>query len=551
MISIYVRTLFLVLLVHLCVSGVNFFEGSSPIRSATGSQPTKRVRHQLAKDQWPQFGHHSGWQTNLNFRKCSSLRLVWEQSPGEGKSQVVGNLQNVFVTSGTIETRGEVSFAITKVACLSMTDGTIVWTKQFETQTNENQETFGGNKLTPQSTPCIAGQKLIFADFVGRLFCVDLETGNLNWELDTSADLGAESVQFGFTSSPVLHPKNSNQIVVLAAGPTGGLYKLNSQDGSVLWKSPAKNFSYATPVYSKIGNKSQWIAVTRDEIIGVADEDGKRLWSWKLPNPGLTNVPSPMVIDNGQILVAGQGVGGTACLKINFRDEKYETQTVWTNPRMKFFYTNWIALDRNISLGCTENYLTAFLNQSGQQLGRWRGFGDGNLIAGVDSCLLVNGKGKLSTLIRTDDGMSVEHEATIGNGRYWTPPTQIGTFILIRNSEKLSCFKMETDSSKSVANNGRESEPIQQLVFNQALPADPAKQIMDTYETKGQVAALALYAKFRKQGKLTAEIRIELAETAYQSSLMPLAKMIMDHAVQDLPKSKLIRNKLKEWSKGK
>ena len=238
-------------------------------------------------------------------------------------------------------------------------------------------------------------------------------------------------------------------------------------------------------------------------------------------------------------------------LKIKRKGDQWTAKEQWYSRRPQFFYTNWMMLNDRIALGCTDLYLAALDTTNGKLIGKWRGYGDGNLIRSGKHILALGGKGRFSVLdIRPRSSELIpEQRFQVTKARCWTAPTIIGSRIYIRHGANLHCLSFESVPSDSdLANQLDRSKvkPLSYAIAGQAQ-ADPVMQIFTAFENKGKKAGLDLYGKLRQAGKLSAEQRIALAEAAWSQEEKDLAKMIMQHAVADLPKSEKIKQKLREW----
>ncbi|HBE70329.1 MAG TPA: hypothetical protein DDW52_19445 [Planctomycetaceae bacterium] len=509
---------------------------------------------------WNQFGHSRGWLAEAPIEKDARLVKLWEQEVGEGQSQIVGSHDRIFVASGTDQQASEEEPRIitTSFAAYDVAAGKELWKFKAKSTLLKEQQTFGGNRPTPQATPLLIQDRLIGLSFTGQLFCLDRRNGNELWSIDLCDKFQADAVQFGFSASPVKASSSAESFVVQAAGENGGLCKIKAADGELVWRCPVASFSYATPVFTRIAGVPQWIVTSREHVLAVGDDTGKELWRHTLASPGLTNVPCPLIVDGRHLVISGQGVGGTRGLEVGLESGKWSVKETWFNRRIQFFYTNWIMLQSTIALGCTEQYMTAFDVLSGEQLGRWRGFGNGNVLKLSDEVLVLGGKGQMS-LMHLDaslGGLTVDREYEIANQRCWTAPSTIGGKCFIRSGTKLNCLAfMTSEKSKQVdptlvLDNAIKPGAELQLAMTRttASTIDPVEEIFQVFENQGQVAALELYQKLRSGKKLTGEHHVALAEAAYQMNLKELASRVMRDGQVDHPNSRIIKKKLAEWS---
>ncbi|MEM8733571.1 MAG: PQQ-binding-like beta-propeller repeat protein [Planctomycetota bacterium] len=517
-----------------------------------------------ADEAWHEYGSSRQWSTTSassarsgNRTRSPSVSIApqveWSVPIGEGRAQIVGNKQRVFVTSAKVIKSGEKKTLQNLIQCLDARTGNELWQVGFESKVHAGeQETFGNQSACPQATPLLIDNRLIAIDFAGVMICVDTERGKTLWKTDLVGELNAVPVQFGFASSPIRVPGTSD-FVVLAAGDGGGLHRIDSNTGRIRWTSECNSFSYATPILAKLQDVEQWILVSEQQVRGVSAEGGQELWSYPLPKPGLTNVPTPLPLTGNRLLLSGQGCGGTRCIQIETTNSKSTLQAVevWSQPKVQLFYTNWITLGEKYALGCTDGFLALLHLEDGSIAGRWRGFADGNLIQHGERLVLVGGKGTMSMFAPPAENTDMLLETArfqLAKGRYWTPPSVMENQWFLRTSSELTCYRMTpTDSRNRLDLVNLLKEPKKLTIRLQERESeDPVELIFAAFEQKGQQAALELYSKLRAAKKLDAEQRLALAEAAAGQQMIGLQKMILQHAAQDLPDNTQIAKALAE-----
>ncbi|MFK7822205.1 MAG: PQQ-binding-like beta-propeller repeat protein, partial [Planctomycetaceae bacterium] len=444
--------------VVICLTYVSFWIPTA------GASPQQTAEANSASTGWPGFGHTHGWKSALKLPTTPFLNLAWQQDVGEGQSQVVGDTQIIYVASGSSkQIAGSKNRKLqTILTARSIDGGDVKWTYRTESVMTDKQETFGGNKPTPQATPLLLNDRIILMTFTGELICVNTQNGKELWQKQLTKEVGAEEVQFGFSSSAVACPDSDNQFVVLAAGRDGGLLRMSAKSGEVLWVGSVTSFSYATPVFVRLGDKPQWVVVSQDEVLGFDHDSGAKLWRFELPEKGLTNVPSPLVVDESTILISGQGMQGTKCLSVQHVGNGWKVTERWSNRKLQFFYTNWLSMSDKFVIGCTEQFLTAFELKTGKQLGRFRGYANGNLLQADDRYLLLDGKGNLNLLAHDKESTQLvaSDRFALGKGRFWSAPSVIGENLLVRFDSTLCCYRFSpSGSAGSLRNRIAREEP--------------------------------------------------------------------------------------------
>lgn len=508
-----------------------------------------------------QFGHLNNWTYSQPLSSDTQFEQVWNAEVGHGRSQVIVDGDRVFVMAGEHESRkGKSKLIHTRLLCIDLKSGDELWKHESDSvDMYKEQESFSGAPISPQATPTLIGESIVTISFTGLLECVDAATGDLRWKQDLVKDLKAEPVQFGFSASPVVS-KDNRKLYVMAAGPSGGLYCLSLKDGSTIWKAACESASYATPTYATFNDVEQLILITKDNVLGIAADNGQPLWAHDLAEKGLTNVPSPIALPTG-FIISGQGCKGTRRIDVTKTDGRWKTEERWYAKRIQLFYSNWLLANPNIVVGCNDKLMFAFDVESGSTLGRWRGFSDGNVLQVGDSLIVVDGKGNLSLLSpqlandESDPRFTQHQKLPLLKQRCWTPPTLVENGLLLRGGNQLTMVRFVKNSTQPLPNKLKKPKTLSLKRIAAASPAAPPKEsvdhvlaIFETYEEKGPKAALRQYSKLRSQTPcpLVAEDRVALINAAKQNRLNDLAKMILAHALEDFPDSKEIRKLAKE-----
>ncbi|MEM0927209.1 MAG: PQQ-binding-like beta-propeller repeat protein, partial [Planctomycetota bacterium] len=390
--------------------------------------------------QWRGFGgpqHRFKLESDLRISQPTS---VAERTVGEGRSGVVVDQKHCYVTA--LKTHSSDSTPQETVMALDRETLKTVWQHDYEVKALEDQETFGGNRRSPQSTPQIIrtseGDRLVTLGFSGELRAFHCDSGELCWQKNLVDDFEATPVQFGFTASPI---EVDGQLIVLTGGPStaesdgasAGLLSLSPLDGRVVWSVACGEASYATPVVADWSGQRQIVFLNRNRVMSVS-LDGELLWQRPLPESGLTNVPTPLPCDDGLIL-SGQGFQGTEKWSIQKQDGAWEISEKWRSDE-QFFYCNW-CLDDGKLIGCTGNLLVAIDERDGSTLGKWRGYTDANLSMIGDAIFVLEGRGNLQRLKWHEQGLEIAGSWSIGKGRYWTPVSWANGRAYLRRADQL------------------------------------------------------------------------------------------------------------------
>ena len=189
-----------------------------------------------------------------------------------------------------------------------------------------NRTARGDEGNSASSSPVTDGQRVWAMVGTGDLACYDF-SGEPVWRMDLEEQYGKFQIQFGMSSSPVLHDGR----LYLQLLHSGGAHviALDSATGEEVWHVTRRSdataeceHSYASPVIAGSGDDAYLITHGCDYVIAYGLTDGKELWrrGGFNPkgdyNPTLRFVASPAVAD-GMVVVPSAKNGPVRAVSID------------------------------------------------------------------------------------------------------------------------------------------------------------------------------------------------------------------------------------------
>ena len=420
------------------------------------------------------------------------------------------------------------------IIAFDCTNGETKWRYDYKAGWIETQQAFGGRSRAPQATPAVCDGRVFVIGFTGLMHCLDEVTGEVIWRKDFPVEFEATPVQFGFAASPLPF---RDRVVVLAGGASGGLVCLASDTGEVIWNVPCGEASYATPLFWKHAAGDQIVFMSRNRIVGVDAESGKPLWEFDLPSQGKTNVPTPLLINETDLLVSGQGIQGTQRMEVTQSTKGFRVVEKWRS-NVEYFYCNWVRRG-NLLMGSDGHLLQVIDIESGKVIGRHRGYVDANLLASNDQLLVLDGTGHLSTMVFSANELQVMERYFVFDQRCWTAPTLTGRYLICRGGNQLLCLDLEGGDPRAAVTAARIRNKTLKLDIDDGSqqPADSIQTIVAAYEAGGEKLAWKTYEKLRSgdPDAISLEQRRELAELATREGLSDFAALIRKHSEEDYP----------------
>ncbi len=387
----------------------------------------------LAAD-WTRFGGPAGdfTTTAVPPDTLTDKAVAWRVPIGLGESGVVGDGTRLFTTDG-VRDKGDPTRGTERVIALDPKNGKPLWEHKYAVEKLPKGDTpVKGGKSGPQATPCVSGGRVIAIGYTGHVSALDAATGKVLWEKELTTDFAAVSPEFGFAGSPV----PLGELVLI---PTGGkkgpaLVALDPATGKEKWRTGDDAASCATPQVVKLCGTEQIVHLSRNKVSGYSPADGRELWTYTLPMPGLTNVPSPLVLADDRVVISGQGANGLKLLKVTKGGDQFAVKEVW-KAAPKFFYCTWVAAG-DVLYGAWGDGFGAVSLKDGEVLWEDKKWKDANPVLAGGVPLLLSGKGRLARCQFADGGVK-EGSGFDATGRSWTPPTVVGDRVYLRDGKEV------------------------------------------------------------------------------------------------------------------
>ncbi|MEM6797369.1 MAG: PQQ-binding-like beta-propeller repeat protein, partial [Acidobacteriota bacterium] len=238
-----------------------------------------------AAAQWPGFrgaardGVVRGLEIETDWQ-ASPPRELWRRPVGPGWSSFAVLGDRIF----THEQRGEEE----TVSAYRLDSGEPVWRHADPVRFFESNAGAG-----PRATPAVAEGRVFSYGATGILNALDAATGAVLWSRDVAAEAEAKLPSWGFSSSPLV----TDGLVIVDAR---GLFAYDVATGEPRWRGPSGAVHYTSPQIFTVDGVRQVVFTGGEETVGLAIDDGSRLWGYEWP--GFTMV-QPAQAEDGDLLV--------------------------------------------------------------------------------------------------------------------------------------------------------------------------------------------------------------------------------------------------------
>jgi outer membrane protein assembly factor BamB len=276
---------------------------------------------------------HNGTSTETKLLRnwpAGGPKLVWEMRKGTGYSSpaIAGDRLVYFHRVDDRE----------KVECLHPETGAKYWEFAYPTQFEDR---YGYNN-GPRASPVIEGDRVYTYGAEGKLHCLRLQTGQVLWKRNISAEFKVPQDFFGTATTPLIE----GDLLIINVGAPGGpsVVAFEKLSGKMVWGSGNQwGPSYASPVPATIHGKRRVFVFAGGEstpptgglsALNPANGAIDFTFPWRSRSYESVNASSPVVVGN-QVFVSASYRTGGALLNV-LPDGKHSV--AWTSQEIG---THW------------------------------------------------------------------------------------------------------------------------------------------------------------------------------------------------------------------
>ncbi|MEQ1892780.1 MAG: PQQ-binding-like beta-propeller repeat protein, partial [Planctomycetota bacterium] len=369
----------------------------------------------------------------------ATARLRWRRPIGAGWSACA--LRNGVGVTMEQDDAGQ------HVLAFALADGATLWRTRIDERFEHG---LGGDG--PRATPAIAAGRVFAHSAFGVLVALDGASGAELWRHDLVREFGlerareAELAQYGRASSPLVA---GERVIVPAGGdPDGaraGLAAYDAASGALLWTSPPRHFSYATPSLGRLLGREVVLAVNEASLSAHALASGELLFEhpWPGRTSGAASASQARVLDEEHVFLSkGYGVGG-ALLCIAEEGGQLVPSVVWHAPRLlRTKFTN-VVVAEGFVYGLDDGFLECVALATGER--RWKEgrHGHGQILAIGDTLLVLGEDGTVSAVeLSPERANEVRWSFQALEGKCWAHPALAGNLLVVRNAEECAAWEL-------------------------------------------------------------------------------------------------------------
>ena len=149
-----------------------------------------------------------------------------------------------------------------------------------------------------RSVPLIKDGLLYIVTGMGRLLCLDADTGREIWSRDAVNDFGGTNIRWGITENLLI---DRERIFFAPGGNEHNIVALDRFNGDIIMTSSGTGkgelSAYCSPLLVKFPEREILVTMMENNIVGVDANSGRYLWSHPHTNRNKIHANNPLYLD--------------------------------------------------------------------------------------------------------------------------------------------------------------------------------------------------------------------------------------------------------------
>jgi outer membrane protein assembly factor BamB len=423
----------------------------------------------LRADDWPEIagqGRLGIWNETgiLETFPQSGLKILWRTPIRAGYAGPAVAAGRVFVLD-YIETQRP--RGTERAMALDEKTGRILWTREWPADYRGISWPTG-----PRATPTVDGDRVYVAGADGKLFCLDVRTGEIVWKKDYVTEYGTDHLKWafdwGFSSAPLV---DGNRLICLVGGKQDAkVVAFDKMTGKEIWRalSSETELGVAQPVIVTAGGSRQLIVWYPGAVVSLDPVTGRVYWEQPYKVGGSMTVALP--VQHGSQLFFTTFYDGPLMLALD--DKKPSATVVWKGKSDSEIQTDGLhaVITTPVIIGdyiygiCSYGQFRCLRAKTGERVwetqavtkerARWA---SGVIVRNGDRLFINNDRGDLLIVKPSPDGYQevsrthlIKPTSPPQNRRElvnvnWMYPAYANKHIYARNDEEIICASLAQD----------------------------------------------------------------------------------------------------------
>ena len=146
----------------------------------------------------------------------------------------------------------------------------------------------------PRVPPTVDGKRVYVFGAAGMLSCLDTETGEIVWRVDTAVEYDMTVPAYGVSHAPLV--EGDLLIAVVGGEPDAKIVGFDKATGEERWRAleMTSETGYSSPIVIDAGGVRQLIFWHASALVSLNPETGETYWEQETSNPGGLSIGTPV-----------------------------------------------------------------------------------------------------------------------------------------------------------------------------------------------------------------------------------------------------------------
>ena len=314
--------------------------------------------------------------------------------------------------------------------------------------TNGNEFTGTGypaNFPGPRSTPTIVNNLVYVNSGIGRIACLEKETGKEKWAVDMMKDFGGIMNQHGYAESLLV---DEDLVFCLPGGPKINIAALDRFTGKPVWTSKlmGDTVSYNSPIIIKFPSRKVLVTFSGHYLLGLDAKTGELLWSQEQAYHYYhQQCNTPVYADGCLYYIAGEGNGA---VKLELSQDGSSYKEVWRNSNVRNVFGGFVKVNDFIYTTDQNQRLKCIDTKNGQVIDSIR-VNKGSVIYADNMLFCYSDNGDVNLIKLNGSKMEIagKFKITKGTKEHFAHPVIDKGVLYIRHGKALMAYNIKQDKS--------------------------------------------------------------------------------------------------------
>ncbi|HNW51909.1 MAG TPA: PQQ-binding-like beta-propeller repeat protein [Prolixibacteraceae bacterium] len=294
-----------------------------------------------------------------------------------------------------------------------------------------------------RSTPTVYNGLVYVHSGLGRIACVDAQTGKEVWSKHMTKDFGATCGYFGYSESLLA---DSNYVYCYPGGKDTNVVCLDRFNGNMVWISKAlsQETAFCSPMMISLPERKLLITVSKDNLFALDAASGELLWSVHEDSVKMSdeccNTP---IFSDGCIYSVPGNEKGKGAMKLKLSPDGKSVVEVWRNGDAKNFFNGFVVTNGKLYATSRSKKLWCVNTNTGAVTDTLKNL-SGSLIVADDKLFCYTDNGNMNLIDISGSQMRPISKFVVSEGskEHIAYPMIHGGVLYIRHGKSLMAYQI-------------------------------------------------------------------------------------------------------------